>query len=114
MCGARKDFQPSQSFQSFQHVLLDLWQKPLDDSFSLDLSVAWVMQMQEKIKHVAELATSGGIAQVAGKLPIQWTKKRGRRVATKRASPLLLPHSNGSLQKDLTPKKRKRLSRFPG
>ncbi|KAL6605843.1 hypothetical protein ACP70R_041496 [Stipagrostis hirtigluma subsp. patula] len=108
MCRARKDSQPSLSLQSFQHVLLDLWQKPLDDSFSLDLSVAWVMQMQERIQHVAELATSDGIAQVAGKLPVQWTKKRGRRTATKRTSPVVLPHSNGSLQKESSPKNRKR------
>ncbi|KAL6867500.1 hypothetical protein ACP4OV_015524 [Aristida adscensionis] len=117
ICAARKDFQPSLSFQSFQHVLLDLWHKPLDDSFSLDLSVAWVMQMQERIQHVAELATSNGIAHVAGKLPVQWTNKRGRRTATKRTSPVVLPHSNGSMQKDSTPKKnrkRKSLSRFPG
>uniref|UniRef100_A0A0A9D1P1 SWIM-type domain-containing protein n=1 Tax=Arundo donax TaxID=35708 RepID=A0A0A9D1P1_ARUDO len=117
MCGACKDFQPSLSFQSFQHVLLDLWQKPMDDSFSLDLSVAWVMQMQERTQKVTELAISDGIAQVAGKLPVQWTNKRGRRTASKRTSPVVFPHSNGSLQKDLTPKKnrkRKRLSTFPG
>lgn len=117
VCRAWKDFQPSLSLQSFQRVLLGLWQKPLDDSFSLDLSVAWVMQMQERIQHIAELATSDGIAQVAGKLPIQWTRRSGRRRAAKRTSPLVLPHSNGSLQKDLTPKKstkRKRLSCFPG
>ncbi|KAJ1282666.1 hypothetical protein BS78_03G069600 [Paspalum vaginatum] len=117
ICGMRKDFQPSLSFQSFQHVLLGLWQKPLDDSFSLDLSVAWVMQMQEKIQHLAELVTSDGIAQVAGKLPIQWTKRRERRRAAKRTSPVVLPHSNGCSQKDLTPKrsrKRKSLSSFRG
>jgi hypothetical protein len=49
MCGA---------LQSLQLVLLGQWQKPLDDSLLLDLSVAWVMQMQERIQHVAELATS--------------------------------------------------------
>ncbi|OEL30593.1 hypothetical protein BAE44_0008388 [Dichanthelium oligosanthes] len=117
MCGTRKDFQHSLSFQSFQHVLLGLWQKPLDDSFSLDLSVAWVMQMQERIQHVAELATFDGIAQVAGKLPVQWTKRSGRRRAAKRTSPVVLSHSNDSLQKDLTPKKsrkRNRVSCFPG
>ncbi|VAI17345.1 unnamed protein product [Triticum turgidum subsp. durum] len=99
-------------------VLLDLWQKPLDDSFSLDLSVAWVMQMQERIQKVAELAASDGIAQVAGKLPIQWANKRGRRTAIRRTSPMrFLPHSNGSVQRDLTPKrnrKRRRLSNFSG
>jgi len=117
MCGARKDFQPSLSLQSFQRALLDLWQKPTDDSFSLDLSVALVMQMQERIQHVAELATSDGIAQVAEKLPIQWTRRRGRRTATKRTSPVILPRSNRSLQRDLTPtknRKRKRLSTFSG
>jgi len=117
MCGARKDFQPSLSLKSFQRALLDLWQKPTDDSFSLDLSVALVMQMQERIQHVAELATSDGIAQVAEKLPIQWTRRRGRRTATKRTSPVILPRSNRSLQRDLTPtknRKRKRLSTFSG
>ncbi|WVZ72188.1 hypothetical protein U9M48_020689, partial [Paspalum notatum var. saurae] len=117
ICGMRRDFQPSLSFQSFQHVLLGLWQKPLDDSFSLDLLVAWVMQMQEKIQHLAELVTSDGIAQVAGKLPIQWTKRRERTRAAKCTSPVVLPHSNGRSQKDLTPKrsrKRKSLSSFPG
>ncbi|KAM0850107.1 hypothetical protein ACQ4PT_053302 [Festuca glaucescens] len=118
MYAPRKDFQPSLSFQSFQRILLDLWQKPLDDSFSLDLSVAWVMQMQERIQKLAELATSDGIAQVAGKLPIQWTNKRGRRTAARRTSAIrVLPHSNGSIQRELTPKKnkrRKRLSTFSG
>jgi len=117
MCGARKDFQPSLSLQSFQRVLLGLWQKPMDDSYSLDLSVALVTQMQERIQHVAELATSNGIAQVAEKLPIQWTRRRGRRTATKRTSPVILPRSNRSLQRDLTPtknRKRKRLSTFSG
>lgn len=120
MCAPRKDFQPSLSFQSFQRTLLDLWQKPLDDSFSLDLSVAWVMQMQERIEKVSELATSDGIAQVSGKLPIQWTNKRGRRTAARRTSPIpirIIPPFNGSVQRDLTPKKnrkRKRLSTFPG
>jgi len=117
MCGARKDFQPSLSLQSFQRALLDLWQKPTDDSFSLDLSVALVMQMQERIQHVAELATSDGIAQVAEKLPIQWTRRRGRRTAAKRTSPIILPHSNSSLQRDSKPtknRKRKRLSTFSG
>ncbi|KAM3274783.1 hypothetical protein ACQJBY_043655 [Aegilops geniculata] len=99
-------------------VLLDLWQKPLDDSYSLDLSVAWVMQMQERIQKVAELAASDGIAQVAGKLPIQWANKRVRRTAIRRTSPMrFLPHSNGSVQRDLTPKrnrKRRRLSNFSG
>jgi hypothetical protein len=74
--------------------------------------------MQERIQKVAELATSDGIAQVAGKLPIQWTNKRGRRIAARRISPLrILPYSNGSVQRDLTPKKkikRKRLSTFSG
>uniref|UniRef100_M8BZC5 MULE transposase domain-containing protein n=1 Tax=Aegilops tauschii TaxID=37682 RepID=M8BZC5_AEGTA len=118
MYAPRKDVQPSLSFQSFQRVLLDLWQKPLDDSFSLDLSVAWVMQMQERIQKVAELAASDGIAQVAGKLPIQWANKRGRRTAIRRTSPMcILPHSNGSVQRDLTLKrnrKRRRLSNFSG
>jgi len=117
MCGARKDFQPSLSLQSFQRALLDLWQKPTDDSFSLDLSVALVMQMQDRIQHVAELATSDGIAQVAEKLPIQWTRRRGRRTAAKRTSPIVLPHSNSSLQRDSKPtknRKRKRLSAFSG
>uniref|UniRef100_A0A0E0EQM9 SWIM-type domain-containing protein n=1 Tax=Oryza meridionalis TaxID=40149 RepID=A0A0E0EQM9_9ORYZ len=118
MCGPRKDFQPSLSFQSFQRVLLDLWQKPMDDSFSLDLSVAWVMQMQERIQKVTQLATADGIAQVSNRLPIQWTNKKGRKVAAKRTSPLrVLPHSNGTVQKDFTPKKsrkRKRLSTVSG
>lgn len=118
MCGPRKDFQPSLSFQSFQRVLLDLWQKPMDDSFSLDLSVAWVMQMQERIQKVTELATADGIAEVSNRLPIQWTNKKGRKVAAKRTSPLrVLPHSNGIVQKDFTPKKnrkRKRLSTVSG
>ncbi|GJM91888.1 hypothetical protein PR202_ga08307 [Eleusine coracana subsp. coracana] len=81
---------------------------------------SWSMQgnlckhvIKERVQKAVELATSDGIAQVTGKLPIQWTNKRGRRAAAKRTSPIVLPHSNGSLQKDLTPKKsrkRKRLS----
>ncbi|CAM0907081.1 unnamed protein product [Alopecurus aequalis] len=118
MYAPRKDFQPSLSFQSSQRILLDLWQKPLDDSFSLDLSVAWVMQMQERIQRVAELATSDGISKIVGKLPSQWTNKRGRRTASRRTSPIrVLPYSNGGVQRGLTPKKkikRKSLSTFSG
>jgi hypothetical protein len=93
--------------------------------------------MQERIQHVAELATSAcsfgwwlmagaglfwekstvgwllmtGLlwekstagwwlisqtnrAQIAGKLPIKWTKRTGRRTATKRTSLVVFPHSN--------------------
>jgi len=40
ICESLKGYQPSMSFQSFEEVLMDLWKKPVDDSFALDLSLA--------------------------------------------------------------------------
>lgn len=35
ICENLKGYQPSMSFRSFEEVLMDLWKKPVDDSFAL-------------------------------------------------------------------------------
>ncbi|KAG1338904.1 L-ascorbate peroxidase 1, cytosolic [Cocos nucifera] len=119
MCRHRKEYQPALSYQSFEHVLLNLWRKPMDDSFSLDQSMAWARQMQEKIQRLVELTTSGDIAKVTKNLPLKWVCKRGRTFVGRPADGALAlpPTSKIDAQKSAARKKnrkRKRLSRIRG
>ncbi|RHN55204.1 putative Zinc finger, SWIM-type [Medicago truncatula] len=45
ICENLQGYQPSMSFRSFEEVLMDLWRKPVDDSFELDVSLAWTHQV---------------------------------------------------------------------
>ncbi|XP_072982251.1 uncharacterized protein [Typha latifolia] len=112
------EFLPSLSYQSFQQVLLDIWRKPLDDSISLDQSLAWATQMQDRVQRLAELVISGDIARIANNLPLKWVNKKGRTSAGRPAdSAFVLPLSRGGGQKKSVAKKnrkRKRLSRIRG
>lgn len=119
LCQHKKEFLPSLSYLSFQEVLLNLWRKPMDDSLSLDLSMAWVAQMQDKIQRLVELITSGDIAKVTNKLPLKWIGRRERTSVGKPtgSSTLSLRRTNkGGVQKKAAARrksrKRKRLSRI--
>ncbi|CAL9154929.1 unnamed protein product [Musa hybrid cultivar] len=119
LCQHKKEFLPSLSYLSFQEVLLNLWRKPMDDSLSLDLSMAWVAQMQDNIQRLVELITSGDIAKVTNKLPLKWIGRRERTSVGKPtgSSTLSLRRTNkGGVQKKAAARrksrKRKRLSRI--
>lgn len=119
LCQHRKEYQPSLSHQSFELVLLDLWRKPMDDSLSLDQSMAWASQMQDKIQRLVQLITSGDIANVTKKLPLKWACKRERTFVGRPADSTLAlsPTSKSDAQKSASKKrnrKRKRLSRIKG
>ncbi|RRT50122.1 hypothetical protein B296_00051941 [Ensete ventricosum] len=119
LCQHKKEFMRSLSHLSFQEVLLNLWRKPMDDSLSLDLSMSWVAQMQDKIQRLVELITSGDIAKVTNKLPLKWIGRRERTSVGKPtgSSTLSLRRTNkGGVQKKAAARrksrKRKRLSRI--
>jgi len=116
LCQHQKNYPPSLSYQSFQHILLNLWRMPVDDSLTLDQSMAWATQIQEKIQRLGELMTSNNIANIANNLPLRWVSRKGRTFVGKPAEgPLALPAAPKSVvQRKVTAKrktrKRKRLS----
>lgn len=119
MCQHRKDYQPTLSYQSFEHVLLNLWRKPMDDSLSLDQSMAWARQAHDKIQRLVELTTSQDIAKVTKNLPLKWVCKKERTFVGRPAdsTAVLSPTSKSDAQKSAARKKnrkRKRLSRIRG
>lgn len=120
LCQHRKNYPPSLSYQSFQDILLDLWRKPMDDSLTLDQSLAWATQIQDKIQMLVELVTSGDIASVTNNLPLKWVGKKGRTFVGKPPNGSLalppIPKSQAPKKSDAKKKnrKRKRLSRFNG
>ncbi|XP_077224519.1 SWIM zinc finger family protein isoform X2 [Tasmannia lanceolata] len=112
ICHNHKGYHPSMSFQSYRHILINLWQKPMDDSVSLDQSVAWTNQMQDKIQRLVELSNSNGIGNVVNNLPLKWNCKKGRTSVGKPAGNTLAltPSSKSSAHKKH--RKRKRVSRL--
>lgn len=119
LCQGMEEFPPPLSYQSFRRILLDLWRRPLDDSISLDQSMAWATQTQERIQTLTELAISGDIAKVAKNLPLKWLCKKGRTFNCRPAggSALALVQSGSGGKRSVTKKKnrkRKRLSRIKG
>lgn len=119
LCQHQKNYPPSMSYQSFHHILLDLWKMPIDDSLMLDQSMAWTSQIQDKIQRLAELMTSNDIANVASSLPLKWVSRKGRTFTGKPAEgPHALPgHPKSFMQRKKTvatkrTRKRKRLSRI--
>eukprot|EP00262_Sarcandra_glabra_P003821 TRINITY_DN1464_c0_g1_i1.p1 TRINITY_DN1464_c0_g1~~TRINITY_DN1464_c0_g1_i1.p1 ORF type:complete len:660 (-),score=93.17 TRINITY_DN1464_c0_g1_i1:665-2644(-) len=114
ICQNRSGYQPSMSFQSFRKILLELWQKPIDDSIALDRSMALTDHMQGKIQRLVELDESNNIGSVVNNLRLKWVCKKGRTSFGKPAgSAVALPPSSKS---DVHKKrqKRKRLSRLKG
>ncbi|KAJ4830339.1 hypothetical protein Tsubulata_043562, partial [Turnera subulata] len=76
ICQDRESYQPSMSFQSFKEILTNLSRKPVDDSISLDLSMAWTHQMLDQIRHLVELNSSNDIRAVVNKMPVKWVSKK--------------------------------------
>ncbi|KAJ4843094.1 hypothetical protein Tsubulata_050037, partial [Turnera subulata] len=64
ICQDRESYQPSMSFQSFKEILTNLSRKLVDDSISLDLSMAWTHQMLDQIRQLVELNSSNDIGPV--------------------------------------------------
>ncbi|KAJ6826370.1 uncharacterized protein M6B38_373150 [Iris pallida] len=83
LCQNQKNCPPSLSYQSFQQILLNLWRKPIDDSLTLDQSVAWATQIQDKIQRLVELTSTGDIANVVSNLPLKWVSRKERTVVGK-------------------------------
>lgn len=115
VCHNRKGHEASMSFLSFKEIVTNLSQKPEDDSFSLDLSMAWIHQALDRVKRLAEVSNSEGIANVVNNLPLKWTAKRVRNLNGMPASNLALPCNIRSRHKAIAPRKnrkRRRLSRL--
>ncbi|OMO93488.1 hypothetical protein COLO4_16921 [Corchorus olitorius] len=114
ICENHESYKPSMSIQSFREILMDLWKKPMDDSISLDESVAWTNQMLDQIKQLVELNSSNDIGIVVNNMPLKWASKKGRTFVGIPASLPSIPSSSKSTIKNLQKKnrKRKRLSRL--
>lgn len=105
-------YQPCMSLQSFKEVLMNIWTKPMDDSVSLDLSVAWTHQMLDQIQRLVELSGSNNIGNVVNNLPLKWVSKKGRTSIGKPSSSLALTSGSKDRMKNRKNRKRKRLSQF--
>ncbi|KAL5709574.1 hypothetical protein ACHQM5_020249 [Ranunculus cassubicifolius] len=106
----------SMSFLSLKEILSNLWKKPMDDSFSLDLSTALIHQVVDRVQRLSEVSNEG-IVGVVGNLPLKWSGKKGRNLNGMPASNLALPCNLKSSYKKIAPRKnrkRKRLSRIMG
>ncbi|KAE9617161.1 hypothetical protein Lalb_Chr03g0032501 [Lupinus albus] len=115
ICENLQGRQPSMSFRSFEEVLMDLWRKPVDDSFALDLSLAWTHQMLDQVQKLVELNNSTDIGIVVNNMPLKWVSKKGRTYTGKRSSTLAHPPNNSNAKSLVVQKKnrkRKRLSRL--
>ncbi|KAJ4961433.1 hypothetical protein NE237_021343 [Protea cynaroides] len=116
VCENHQGYQPSMASKSFKEILIDLWKKPVDDSISLDQSMAWINLMLDQIKKLVELNNSNDIGNLVNNLPLKWVAKKGRTSFGRPASVVgFLPNSkNGSKKAVILKKsrKRKRLSWF--
>ncbi|KHN10140.1 hypothetical protein glysoja_023721 [Glycine soja] len=68
---------------------------PVDDSFALDLSLAWTHQMLDQIQKQVELNNSTDIDTVVNNMPLKWVSKKGRTYIGKPSS-LALPHGSSN------------------
>jgi hypothetical protein len=115
ICENLKGFQPSMSFRSFEEVLMDLWRKPVDDSFGLDVSLAWTHQMLDQIQKLVELNNCTDIGTVVNNMPLKWVSKKGRTYIGKKSSISATRCGNPNTKSVAVYKKnrkRKRLSRL--
>jgi len=115
ICENLKGYQSSMSFRSFEEVLMDLWRKPVDDSFALDLSLACTHQMLDQIQKLVELNNSTDIGIVVNNMPLKWVSKKSRTCIGKPSSSLAIPHGSSNTKSVVVHKKnrkRKRLSRL--
>lgn len=105
----REGHAQSLSFQSFQKLLLNLWQKPMDGSLGLDKSVAWTNLILEKIQRLVELNNAKDIRNVVNKFPLKWHSKKGRTFVGKPAgSSLVFPSTCPKPKSSRVRKSRKR------
>lgn len=115
ICENIQGSQPSMSFRSFEEVLIDLSKKPVDDSFALDLSMAWSLKMLDQIQKLVELNNSTDISTVVNNMPLKWVSKKGRTCIAKRSLTLAVLPDNRNTKNVVAHKKnrkRKRLSRL--
>lgn len=111
ICHNSRGYRPSMSFQSFQHILMNLWWRPIDDSIALDQSMAWTNHMQEKIQRLFELNDSN-VSNVINNLPLKWVSKKGRTSIGRPAGSTLILPSSSKITVRKKSRKRKRLSRL--
>ncbi|KAL6220727.1 hypothetical protein ACLB2K_008483 [Fragaria x ananassa] len=78
ICESHKGYQPSMSFQSFKELLVSISKKPMEDSISQDLSMAWTMQMLEQVRNLVEVTRAEDIGAVVNNLPLHWAARKGR------------------------------------
>ncbi|AET02590.2 putative Zinc finger, SWIM-type [Medicago truncatula] len=115
ICENLQGCQSSMSFRSFEEVLMDLWRKPVDDSFALDLSLAWTHQMLDQIQKLVELNNSTDIGTVVNNMPLKWVSKKRRTNIGKRSSISATPSGNRNTKSVVVYKKnrkRRRLSQL--
>lgn len=112
MCENLQGYPCSLSFQAFQEILVNMFEKPSeDDSMELDLSMAWLSQIHEQIQKLVELNKSTDIGTVVNCLPVRWTCKRSRTLLGRPAN-LALTSAAKSVNVRKKSRKRKRLSRL--
>jgi hypothetical protein len=117
VCQEKKEVASLLPYQSFQRIVGEILRKPPDDSVSLDLAMAWVAQIQEKVGRMTEFATLGNVATVADGLPVKWGSKKGRSFVGKPSNgAIFLPTGSvqrvgGSKKKN---RKRRRVSQLRG
>ncbi|KAF6167141.1 hypothetical protein GIB67_029779 [Kingdonia uniflora] len=99
----------SLSFRSFREILINLWQKPMDDSFALDQSIAWTHNILDQIQRLVELDNCKDISKIVDSLPLKWVAKKGRTFIGRPSSTLALPPNvKSSCKKVVVRKSRKR------
>ncbi|XP_071742665.1 uncharacterized protein [Rutidosis leptorrhynchoides] len=114
ICENHPTYQSSISFQSYQEILTNMLKKPPDDSLELDLSTAWLHQINDQIQKLVELNRSIDISTVVHNLPLKWCDKKNRTLpstpATARLSTGAVSTSNRNIVAYRRNRKRKRLS----
>lgn len=111
ICESHKGYQPSMSFQSFKELLVSISKKPMEDSISQDLSMAWTMQMLEQVRNLVEVTRAEDIGAVVNNLPLHWAARKGRTGVGKPSTNLALCSGKRTAPRQKT-RKRRRLSRL--
>uniref|UniRef100_A0A1J3I157 SWIM-type domain-containing protein n=1 Tax=Noccaea caerulescens TaxID=107243 RepID=A0A1J3I157_NOCCA len=78
MCENREGYGDSMSLRSFKEKLRNIKMKPMDDSISLDLSMALTLHMFDQIKQLVQLSGTDDISKIVNDLPVKWCCKKGR------------------------------------
>ncbi|GJV27214.1 zinc finger, SWIM-type containing protein [Tanacetum coccineum] len=111
ICENLKEYESSMSFQSYQEILMSMFKKPLDDSLELDMSVAWMNQIDDQIQKLVELNRSNDISTVVSSLPLKWCEKRNR-TSIGRPATVKPSSSSKNINAHKKNRKRRRLSRL--